>query len=185
MARPTGISLALALAGGMLALLALGPAAAGAAQCKGGDRPAFRTDGRAAAKATFCLLNKERTARGLHPLQVDADQQEAASRHNRLMVRKDCFSHDCPGEKDLVGRITDTGYLPCTCTWYVGENIAWGFGSRSTPRKMVEAWMDSPPHRANILEPRFRDVGVAANRGSPGGGYRNAATFTTDFGFKD
>jgi uncharacterized protein YkwD len=184
MTRTAGISLAIALSG-LLAVLALGPASAGAAQCKGGDRAAFRTDGQRAEKATLCLLNKERASRGLHRLSSDSRQREAAARHNRLMIRKDCFDHECAGEKDLIGRLTEAGYLPCSCAWFVSENIAWGYGSRSTPRRIVDAWMGSPPHRDNILNPSFRDAGVAVDSGSPLGGDRQVATFTIDFGFKD
>ncbi len=86
------------------------------------------------------------------------------------MIRKDCFAHQCAGERDLVGRVEAAGYLPCKCSWSVGENIAWGSGSSSSPRRIVDAWMNSAPHRANILDRRFEDIGVAVDDGSPGGG---------------
>ena len=62
--------------------------------------------GSTASKLTLCLINKERSDRGLKPLRFDKDQQQAASKHNRVMLQKNCFSHLCPGEKDLVGRMT-------------------------------------------------------------------------------
>lgn len=168
------------------ALLLLGPAAARskADQCGGADRPAYSLSGKAAAKATLCLLNKERSSRGMKALRFDRDQQKAASKHNRVMLQQDCFSHLCPGEKDLVGRIVSTGYLPCTCTWGVAENLAWGEGPTSTPAAVVNAWMNSPDHRVNILNPRYDEIGIAVDDGSPEGG-GPAATYTTDFGFKD
>lgn len=187
MAPPLRLSFVLVLVGAFLAVLALGPGAAesAAAKCRGGDHAAYRLTNRQAAKATLCLLNKKRTARGMHRLHSDRHQLKAARRHSRLMVRKGCFSHECPGEKDLVGRITSAGYLPCSCSWMVGENIAWGQKRKSTPRHIVEQWMNSPPHRANILNRRFEDIGVAVKDGSPGGGHHKAATYTTDFGYKD
>ena len=187
MAPPLRLSFLLALVGAFLAVLALGPGAAqsAAAQCRGGDQAAYRMTNRQAAKATLCLLNKKRTARGMSRLHSNRHQLKAARRHSRLMVRKGCFSHECPGEKDLVGRVTSAGYLPCSCSWMVGENIAWGSGRKSTPRNIVDAWMNSAPHRANILNGQFEDIGVAVKNGSPGGSHHKAATYTTDFGFKN
>jgi uncharacterized protein YkwD len=176
--------LALVLAG--FAALLLGPAAApsSAAECKNSSKPGYKLSGKNASRATLCLLNKERDARGMRDLRIDRRQQRAAKSHNRTMIRKNCFSHQCAGERDLVGRIQAAGYLPCNCSWSVGENIAWGSGSSSSPRQIVDAWMNSAPHRSNILNRRFEHIGVAVHRGAPGAG-RQAATYTTDFGFKD
>lgn len=176
------------LAGAVLlsaALLVLGPGAgaAEAASCGGGGKPAYTTSNKAAAKATLCLLNKVRAARGLKPLRFDAQQQRAASKHNRVMLAKNCFSHLCPGEKDLVGRIAATGYLPCSCTWGVAENLAWGTGRSASPAAVVNAWMNSPSHRVNILNRRYEAVGIAVDDGNPSGG-GSASTYTADFGFK-
>jgi uncharacterized protein YkwD len=170
----------------LLAALALSAAAspASAAHCKGADRPAAQMRGGKAAKLTLCLLNKERAKRGLHKLDANRKAAKAARRHNRLMVRRNCFDHECPGEPDLVGRLTKSGYLPCSCSWAVGENIAWGSGSYGSPRRIVAGWMGSPPHRENILYPRFEHIGVAVERGDPGTGYPRTATYTTDFGAK-
>jgi uncharacterized protein YkwD len=170
----------------LLGLLALSAGAEGAsaARCKGADRPAAQMSGGKAAKLTLCLLNKERAKRGLHTLDANRKATKAARSHNRLMVRKNCFDHECPGEPDLVGRLTHSGYLPCSCSWTVGENIAWGSGSYGSPRRIVAGWMGSPPHRDNILNPRFEHIGVAVERGDPGTGYPRTATYTTDFGAK-
>ena len=172
---------ALALA----AIVALGPGAARgeAAQCAAAGTPAYKLSREAARKATLCAINVEREHRGLRPLRFDDHQQKAAARHNRIMVEKRCFSHQCAGERDLVGRFIAAGYLPCNCYWAVAENIAWGVGGTSTPRSIVNAWMKSSAHRINILNPRFDEAGVGVNRGSPEGGGQ-AATFTMDFGFK-
>jgi uncharacterized protein YkwD len=182
--RRPRMALLLALLAG-LAIVALGPGAprGEAAQCAAAGTPAFKLSREAARKATLCAINVEREHRGLGRLRFDRHQQEAASRHNRIMVEKRCFSHLCPGERDLVGRFVAAGYLPCNCYWAVAENIAWGVGGTSTPRSIVNAWMKSSAHRINILNPRFDEAGVGVNRGSPEGGGQ-AATFTMDFGFK-
>ena len=181
---PSPTPLALALATLVGALLWFGPGAApsAAAQCSGASNPAYKMSGSKASKLTLCLINKERSARHLKPLHFDRDQQKAASKHNRAMLRKGCFSHLCPGEKDLVGRIASTGYLPCSCTWGVAENLAWGSGSTAAPAAVVKAWMGSPEHRTNILNRRYDEVGIAVDDGSPGGG-GSASTYTVDFGF--
>jgi uncharacterized protein YkwD len=66
----------------------------------------------------------------------------------------------------------------------VGENIARGEGGRGTPVAIVRAWMHSPPHRAEILSGRLRDVGVGVVWGSKRNRRAKVGTFTADFGLK-
>jgi len=166
------------------ALLMLGPATAKskASSC-GGDQPAYSMSNKEASKATLCLLNEERASRGMKPMHFDKKQQKAANRHNRVMIKQNCFSHQCPGEKDMVGRSAAAGYLPCTCTWGVAENLAWGEGGNASPQSVVDAWMGSSSHRANILNPKYDEIGIAVADGSPEGSGA-ASTYTADFGFK-
>jgi uncharacterized protein YkwD len=165
--------------------LALLPGQAGAAQCKGGDASPVKLGDKRAAKAVLCLINKQRRRHHLKPLRRQREQAKAARGHNDLMVRRRCFSHECPGEPDLVGRLTKSGYLPCGCSWGVGENIAYGTGGGGSPRSIVDMWMHSAPHRANILNGSFRHIGVAASSGTPAGGRaRKSATYTPDFGYR-
>ena len=101
------------------------------------------------------------------------------------MVRKRCFSHQCPGESDLVGRLVKARYLPCSCSWGIGENIAYGSGRDGSPRNVVQAWMRSSEHRANILNGSYQHIGIAVARGTPSTGRsRDGATYTTDFGYR-
>jgi hypothetical protein len=65
----------------------------------------------------------------------------------------------------------------------VGENIGWGQGPLSTPRAMVEAWMNSPGHRRNILADDYAEVGLGLALGTPES-TTWGATYTTDFGHK-
>ena len=51
----------------------------------------------------------------------------------------------------MSARVTSAGYLPCNCSWSVGENLAWGKGKHGTPAAIVAAWMASPGHREMIL----------------------------------
>lgn len=178
------IALALAWTG-FVVLMLIGPWAdeSQAGQCAGGSTPAYQLSKGDARDATLCLLNRERTSRGMKPLRTDGKQERAAAEHNRLMIKKRCFSHQCSGERDLVGRLESSGYLPCSCSWSVGENIAWGSGSTSSPASIVGAWMNSSGHRANILNKSFDEIGIGIHSGSPAGG-GDTATYTTDFGYK-
>ena len=74
-------------------------------------------------------------------------------------------------------RIRAAGYSGRT----LGETIGWGAGSLATPAAIVQAWMQSPPHRAIIMDGRFNEVGLGIAAGSPSG-TGDAATVTADFG---
>lgn len=167
-----------------LALAAAGPEPAEAAACKGASKAAHKMKVKRAERATLCLLNKQRRSRGLPALRNQRHHKRAARQHNRLMVRANCFSHSCPGGKSLVQRLLSTAYLPCNCYWGVGENIAYGTGGRSSPRKVVRAWMKSTGHRRNILDRSFRHIGVAVKQGVPVRTASKGGTYTTDFGYR-
>lgn len=66
--------------------------------------------------------------------------------------------------------------------WSLGENLAWGNARKSTPRRIVRAWMASPRHRQNILSPGFREIGIAIVVGAPRARTKRAATYATEFG---
>jgi uncharacterized protein YkwD len=91
------------------------------------------------------------------------------------MVRGHYFAHG-----NYLSRILRTGYTAGALSWTVGENLAWGAGTRSSPARIVNAWMHSAPHRANILTGRFRHIGIGIAKGTPRGG--SGGTYTTDFG---
>ena len=81
------------------------------------------------------------------------------------MASKGCFSHECRGERGLLGRLQVVKYIVGGLRrWAYGENIAYGEGSRGTPKQIVDAWMHSSGHRANILSGTFRDIGVGYAR---------------------
>ncbi len=102
--------------------------------------------------------------------------------HSLDMVDRQYFGHVSKSGRDVVDRLTRTGYLGGAQTWAVGENLAWGSGSRSTPRRIVKAWMGSPGHRHNILNARFREIGIGVVSGTPANRAERGATYTTTFG---
>ena len=138
-----------------------------------------------ARDAVLCLVNKERDNAGLGNLDNDKRLQRAAQRHTDKMDGTGCFDHTCGGEGDLGARLESVDYLGGGLTrWSYGENIAWGMESRGTPRAIVDAWMHSSGHRANILSRDFRDVGIGFSKGSPGSGRADAGIYTVDFGLR-
>jgi uncharacterized protein YkwD len=135
-------------------------------------------------RAILCLLDAQRAAHGLPPLRASGALGRAAARYAHTMARRRFFSHVSPSGSTPVSRIARTSYLRHAATWALGEDIAWGTGADATPAGVVAAWMASPPHRRNILDPSFRDVGIGAARGAPVRGVRGGATFVADFGVR-
>ena len=134
------------------------------------------------ARATICLINSTRRRHGLRSLRLNRRLSRAATRHAGDMVRQDYFAHDSLTGASFVDRIRRSGYLSGPRAWVVGENLAWGSGDRSSAAAIVRAWMNSPPQRANILQRRFRSIGIGLAIGAPGRSPAPAATYDTDFG---
>jgi uncharacterized protein YkwD len=160
-----------------VAALAVAPAAASARHCRRGGLDPNHASIHKVQTATLCLLNNERRRRGLPRLHENHRLDLASMRHARDMARHDFFEHG-----DFVGRIKRTAYLSGAGTWTVGENIAWGAGPYATPKAIVHMWMNSPPHKENILSRRFREIGIGIARGAPRSGVSDGATYATDFG---
>jgi uncharacterized protein YkwD len=157
--------------------------AAAADQCPGAlDTP---TDGSAAAAAdtVTCLVNAERSKRGLRAVSRDADLGQAARKHARDMVRRGYFSHVSPGGSTLGDRLRSAGYGRGQ-GWRAGEALGWGTGSLATPNALVDEWLDSPPHRRILLDSGFRELGVGVAPGEPRDDQSSlpGATYTLDFG---
>jgi uncharacterized protein YkwD len=133
------------------------------------------------ATTTLCLINAQRGAHGVRPLRVDARLYRAAIRHSRDMVAKRYFAHESRSGARFSSRIARTGWMSGRGRWSVGENLAWGSGAQADPRSIVASWMRSAGHRHNLLNPRFRVIGIGVVSGVPVSA--NAGrTYTTDFG---
>ncbi len=130
--------------------------------------------------ATLCLLNERRAQAGLPGLTSDRLLEDAATRFSARMVAQRFFSHDAPDGTDLGDRLRASGYLNGLSGWSIGENIAYGTGRYATASSIVQMWMESPGHRANILSGRFRAIGIGIASGNPRSS--SGATYTTDFG---
>jgi uncharacterized protein YkwD len=170
------LALALALVG-----LRAAPSFARGSGCQGsGGVPATHSL-RELRSATLCLINKIRHHHGLGNLHSQAKLQRAATGHSADMVRRDYFSHDSPGGGSIQTRIGGTGYFAGAHRWSYGEIIGGGTGNRASPSSITTAWMHSPPHRSEILNGGFHDLGIGIVYGFPGRG-SHGATFTIDFG---
>jgi uncharacterized protein YkwD len=170
----------------LVALVALpaAPASAGA-RCPGASLvPSTRTLD-ASRASTICLVNRERSKRGLRALRRNGSLQASAGTYARDMVRLSFFDHVSPAGATLTDRIRrDTRYLAGAMSWEIGENLAWGTGTRSTPAQIVAGWMRSPGHRRNILHPGFREMGLGIALGAPVpvAAASRAATYANQFG---
>ncbi|KUO07471.1 CAP domain-containing protein [Streptomyces sp. DSM 15324] len=110
------------------------------------------------------LTNRERTRAGLRPLAVDPLLTRAAQAHCADMVERAFYSHTSPEGTQPWDRAAAAGSTRQT----IGENIACGQRSAA---EVVEGWMNSPGHRANILKPAFTHIGVGYTGGGPSGTY--------------
>jgi uncharacterized protein YkwD len=138
----------------------------------------------AAGQATICLLNRERTRRGLPPLRLNDLLSAASAEHSQDMVRLRYFEHTAPDGRSVGDRLRAVGYSAGVSS-SAGENIAWGVGPESTPAAIVGVWMHSPGHREDILRPSFTEVGIGIAIGAPEvpeAEQAESATYTTDFG---
>ncbi len=118
-----------------------------------------------------CLINHQRNQHGLPSLTISTRLNQSAQSWNDEMIATGDFTHG----DNFAGRISAVGY-----DWQTaGENIATGY---TTPHAVVSAWMASPDHCRNILDPAFRDVGTGFTDAAVGSWASQPATFTQDFG---
>jgi uncharacterized protein YkwD len=116
-------------------------------------------------------MNRVRVENGLAALRLASALQRAARWQSAEMLRTGTFAHG-----DFSGRMRRFGIR----TPFAGENLAWGVGPSGTAAQLVAAWLASPGHRANLLRPGFKLVGVGASIGTFAG-YGGAVLVTTDF----
>ena len=99
------------------------------------------------------LINQERSNAGLNPLLLQSQLDSAANNHSEEMALRDFFGHSRPGGPSWQDRITDAGYQGSR----LAENI---FAGLATPADVVQQWMNSRPHRENILDPNLEHIGI-------------------------
>lgn len=138
------------------------------------DATASRMD--AGERAVVRTLNRQRARHGLRRLRGSRKLQRAADAHCRDMLRADFFGHTSSDGTSMTSRVQ--AYRRSDG---IGETLAYlpRRGQRRAARTVVRMWMNSPGHRAAILSPDFRRVGVARRTGRLG--RRKATVYTADF----
>ncbi|MEV6208691.1 CAP domain-containing protein [Kitasatospora sp. NPDC051914] len=107
------------------------------------------------------MTNSERAKAGCGPVVLDAKVTAASTAHSADMVARHYFEHADPEGRHADSRLKAAGYRPGA--W--GENIAYG---QPDPAAVMDAWMHSSGHRANILNCDFKVIGLGVDFGAGG-----------------
>ena len=155
------------------------PAGVDAAACPHASAQAGDATVRQLRRATLCVLNEARPA-AVSALDANHDLNVAAKRHTKRMLGQDCFAHRCDGEARLPKRLRRSGYLDGAATWRYAEEL----GYESTPAQMIAAWLAQDDPAADLLNPRYADVGIGIASGAPKSGVDDSKflTYTIDLG---
>jgi uncharacterized protein YkwD len=185
--RERGFRQSLALLGVLWWLLISAPAASGASACADDQlQPAPDTMTRVEA-AIACRLNVERELNGQAAFRRTADLDRSARFQTGDMVSHHYFAEQAKGRPTLYTRILGSGYFSGAIAGLYAENIGTGPLQRATADGLVTAWMASPAHRDNILDPRLHDIGIGSVITGPDPAFYSnysAAVYTTDFGWR-
>ena len=144
-----------ALAVALAAVLVMAPTAT--------PGPSAKVESRVTLEAAVVrALNRVRLADGLRALRTSPSLRTAARGHSRAMLERGFFAHESADGTAFSERIrryyTSRGWR----TWSVGEALLASQGSDMEATAIVDSWLDSPPHRAIILSPSWRDAGIGA-----------------------
>jgi uncharacterized protein YkwD len=166
----------------VLAALTLGALTAGVASGEAGSRLTLSS----LELGTIAQINQVRVRHGLAPLTLSSALFDSASSHCSDMVAGGYFDHDSASGAGIGARL-EAFYPPANHSYYeVAENILWTTGTMS-PAEMVAHWMKSPEHRRNLLDPAWRQIGLATlTVPSAPGVYagRDVTVVTADFGVR-
>ena len=131
------------------------------------------------------VINTIRRTHGLRPLIVSSSLSAAADQHTQEMGDDGYFAHESANGSSFWQRVRQYYATRTARSWSAGENILWaspGIG----PKRAIAMWMQSPPHRENLLSTRWREIGVdALHVRAPGvyGGHW-VTIVTADFGVR-
>jgi uncharacterized protein YkwD len=132
--------------------------AAVASSCAGSTTAAG--DAHSRLEAMYCGINLVRRSYGLSAVRGNGPLNRS-SLLKADAVRRCGFSHT-PCGMSFTLTFRRAGYLPARA---FAENLAWGQGELGSPVHTLAMWLNSPPHRANLLAGRWRDLGIAFERG--------------------
>ena len=169
--------------GGIRTRLAFAPVVALAAALLAGPAVAA-TRLSALESGLLAQINEVRRAHGLAPLALSSSLTAAARQHSSEMGRDGYFAHESFDHSAFWKRVQRYYAARGWHSWSVGENLLWSAPTVG-PGQALTMWMNSPEHRANLLNPSWRQVGLgcvhfAAAPGAYGG--RPVTILTADFG---
>jgi len=133
--------------------------------------------------AVLCLHNQIRQQHNLPRLAENSKLQKAGTTHSNEMVDEGYFDHTAPDGTTFVDRILGARYAKRNGDWTIGENLAWGTGDMSTPAGVMQAWMNSSGHKANILKRSYKELGIGIRLGTPSDA-GVGVTISAEFGAK-
>jgi uncharacterized protein YkwD len=137
--------------------------------------------------AIVCLLNEERFARDTRGLRQDVRLDRSSTAHSADMVEHHYLAHEQPGRPRLRDRVATARYFDGAWSGLYSENVGAAPAGAASAAELVRAWMGSPSHRANVLDGRFRHIGVGIAFADPDPAFyadHPSVVFTTDFGMR-
>jgi len=120
-------------------------------------------------RAILLRLNAVRTERGLRPLTLSDGLDRAAEAHSQSMLEGGFFAHDSKNGTSFMERVKRFYPASGFRSWSAGENLLYNTAPIDA-EAAIEAWLVSPAHRENMLEPSWREIGIAALHTSSAGG---------------
>jgi uncharacterized protein YkwD len=130
-------------------------------------------------RALLRSINHARAAHHLAPVHGSAQLHNAAKRHSHDMMLRRYFAHTSPLGSTVYTRIVASGFVS-GFSWLGGETLAWGTGALAAPGAVVNGWLASPEHRAIMLSPTYRWIGISRTCGTFEG-HRGACVWTADW----
>ena len=147
-------------------------------QCRGQATPSLPPADQ--ERVMLCMHNYARAKAGRRALRANTLLVRSSDAKTADILRCRSFSHTAC-RREMLFHVKRVGYT-ARC-WGAGENLTWGSGSLGTVRARMRAWLESEPHRRNILNARFRDVGFGLRTGTLSG-HAGARVWTAHFGYR-
>jgi uncharacterized protein YkwD len=174
----------------VLVVAFLGPTAANAGDTAGWNSAAAGTEHvtvlpRLEARL-LTQINDLRRGAGLAPLRLSPALAAAAHEQSLSMAEHGFFGHDSFSGAPFWKRVETRYPKPPDGAWRVGENLVWSSPQLSA-RRALELWLNSPPHKQNLLTAAWREVGIAAVHASSAPGVfsgQDVTILTADFGVR-
>jgi uncharacterized protein YkwD len=133
-------------------------------------------------RAMSCLINHARQQKQMRKVKTYRSLTRAAKKKINAQINCGRVLSHTPCGSSFVNYYYRSGYLPTPRAWSVGENLAWGAGKSSSPVKIFRGWLNSPPHRKNIFNRRWRHQGLHVVE-ARFAGFTGAKVWASQFGY--